>query len=255
MSKSQRNLVLQWGLLIAWSVIGPIALSRAADAPKPKAADDPAKAQLEKAVDAVAAAAKDSVANAANDQQAIRRAQLSLDILRNIGELGGFDTNPQIDKLMDDFRATAQPSVVEAVIVQQFNNKARTWFQMNDTERPAVLDPFVSEIKKSGLTHDYAEALARLAGMWGDRDPAKLLPKAIAEVLPSAKDPTDPKMKRVLATLEGIGRRLDLPGKATRRQIARRFDPRLEILQRQSGTRRLLCELVWPVPGRGAERS
>src|SRR3954468_14580411 len=94
-----------------------------------------ANPQLEQAAQAVAGAAKESIAAAKSDQDAVRRAQLALNILDNIGELGGFDTSAQAEKLMDDLRATAQPSVVETIIQMQFANKLRQWVQLSDEER------------------------------------------------------------------------------------------------------------------------
>lgn len=216
MTKSQRIFVLfsvPFAALLVWLVYGSTVVSHAAEAEAPAAADNPAKAKLEQAAQAVADAAKESVNATTNDQEAVRRAQLSFEILRGIGELGSFDTNPQADKLMEDLRAGGRPSVVEAIVQLQFTSKLRMWTQMNDTERAAALDTFVAEVKKSGLTLGYAELLMRLANMWGDRDQTKMIAKAIADVLPTVKDTDDPKMKLITRTLEGIGRRLDLLGK------------------------------------------
>ena len=175
--------------------------------------DSPGNPQLEQAAQAVADAAKESIAAAKSDQDAVRRAQLALNILVNVGELGGFDTSPQIEKLMDDLRATAQPSVVETIVQMQFANNLRQWQQLSDEGRAAALENFVADIKKTGLTFGYAESLARLAGMYGDRDQSGLIAKAIADVLPTAKPSNDLRTMRMFRMLEGIGRRLDLVGK------------------------------------------
>jgi thiol-disulfide isomerase/thioredoxin len=211
MTKSNPKLIAPFAALLV--CLASAGVVRAAEAEKAADADNPAKAQLEQAADTVAAAAKDSIAAAKNDQDAVKRAQLSFDILRNIGELGGFDTAAQSDKLMDDLRNSAQPSVVEAIIQMQFASKLPQWVQMDDTERAATLDRYVADIKKSGLTYGYAASLARLASLWGERDQTKMIANAIAEVIPTAKETDDPKAQKMIRMLEGIGRRLDLPGK------------------------------------------
>src|SRR5215207_4992484 len=99
--------------------------------------------ELEQAARAVAAAGRESVAGANNDQEAVRRAMLSLNIIDSIGELGGINTSPQVEQVMDDLRGSLQPPVIETIVQIQFSNKQRQWLQMNDRQRATALHHFV----------------------------------------------------------------------------------------------------------------
>ncbi len=210
MKKSHRNFIAPFAaLLVCLATAGVV---RTAETEKAEG-DNPGKAQLEQAAQTIAAAAKESIAAATNDAEAAKRAQASFDILANLGELGGFDTTPQSDKLMEELLASPQASVLETVVQKQFMDKVMTWGRMSEDDRAAALDNLVGKVKKIGLTQGLAESLARLAGMYGERDQSKAISKAIAEVLPLAKQSDDPKAKRTYAMLEGIDRRMNLPGK------------------------------------------
>lgn len=208
MSQSHRNLVAPIATLLV--CLTSFCVLRADD---PPAADNPSKAQLEQAAQTIAAAAKDAIAAAKDEQEAIKRAQASFDILRNLGDLGGFDSSPQADKLMEDLRNSAQASVVEAVISKQFMAKVMAWSQMNEADRATTLERFVADVKKVGLSPPLAQSLASLAARYGDRDPNKIISSAIGEVLPLAKKSDNPRQDRIFAMLEGIDRRMNLVGK------------------------------------------
>src|SRR5262249_47624902 len=80
----------------------------------------PGRAQLEQAAQSVAEGAKESIATARNDSEAIKRAQTALSIIYTIGDLGGFSTAKQADKLMADLRNNSRPAVADALAQMQF---------------------------------------------------------------------------------------------------------------------------------------
>jgi thiol-disulfide isomerase/thioredoxin len=177
------------------------------------AADNPAKAQLQQAADTIAAAAKESIAAAKDDADAAKRLQASMDILQNLGTLGGFDAAPQTEKLMDEILNSPQASVLSTVIQKQFMAKVMTWQVMNEEDRAATLNCFVAGAKKVGLTPEMAASLSMLVGRYGQMDRTKAITNAVAEVLPHAKKSGDPKMDRKIDMLAGIDRRINLVGK------------------------------------------
>jgi thiol-disulfide isomerase/thioredoxin len=208
MTNSYRNLVASLAAL-AVSLVS-IGTLRAAEE---GTADNPAKAQLQQAADTIAAAAKESIVAAKDDADAAKRAQASFDILRSLGELGGFDTAPQTDKLMEELLNSPQAAVVTMVIQKQFMSKVMAWHTMSVEDRKALLDRFVSDVKKVGLTPELAAALSMLAGRYGESDQTKMITSAVEEVLPHAKKSGDPKQDRRIDMLAGINRRVNLIGK------------------------------------------
>lgn len=172
----------------------------------------PGRAQLEQAAQSVAEGAKESIASARNDSEAIKRAQTALSIIYTIGDLGGFSTAKQADKLMADLRNTSRPAVADALAQMQFGIKLNAWMQLSPPERATALEQLTADIKKTGLTKNYADLLLQLANRYGEFD-EKLIAKTINDVLPAIKNPNDPLMKKISANLGGIARRLDLVGK------------------------------------------
>jgi thiol-disulfide isomerase/thioredoxin len=214
MKKSQRHIVMLMAALFACSVFGRVANSNAAEAKAPSNNDKPpAKAQLEQAIESVIAAAKSRVADAKSDQEAVNKVQQSLEAVRVIGQLGDFSTDVQTGKLMDELRATARPSVIEAIVRMQLETKLREWSQLSDAERADAINSFVAAAKNSSVSTAHASLLLRIANMIGDSDQSQLAADAITALLPQFQNSDDGKLKKLAPRLEGIVRRLQLPGK------------------------------------------
>ncbi|MEO7403571.1 MAG: TlpA disulfide reductase family protein [Burkholderiales bacterium] len=173
---------------------------------------DTGKAQLEQAVDAVIAGAKLSVAAAKTDQDAVAKAQQSLEAIRIIGQLGDFGTESQTGKLMDELRSGARPSVVDAVIQLQMTNKMRLFPQLNPSERAAAIASYVNDVKKLGMSGAHGMILIKLSNMMGDSEEGKVVADAITELQPAIQESKDPKIRKMGPLLEGIARRLNLVG-------------------------------------------
>jgi len=213
MTKSQRNLVLSVATLVACSVFGRVAMLNAAEADAPATGDNPVKAQLEHAVDSIIAAAKTSVAAAKTDQNAVSKAQQSLEAIRLIGLLGDFSTEAQSAKLMEELRAGSRPSVIEAVVRLQLENKLRQWPQLSASEQTDAVHSFVTAAKNAGVSTAHASLLLRLANMLDDGEQSQLAADAINALLPQFQGSDDEKVKKLAPSLEGIVRRLELTGK------------------------------------------
>ena len=202
MSNLFRNLAATFAaLLVAVSTSGALRAEEAA-------ADNPAKAQLQQAADTIAAAAKDSILAAKDDAEASKRLTATMGILQNLGTLGDFDAAPQTEKLMEQLLDSPRASLV---IQKRFLDKARMWRTMGPDDRKALLDQFVADVKKVGLTPELAAAFSQVVGAFGESDPTIL--DAVAEVLPLAKKTGDPKQDRRIDMLAGVVRRINLIGK------------------------------------------
>jgi thiol-disulfide isomerase/thioredoxin len=216
MPKPQRNLLLiivPCALVAGWLAFGDSVLSQKAQSQQAASGDADLKDHLQQAADAIVAVAKERVAAAKNDDEAVQRARLSDQALSIIGKLGEFDTTPQSDELLNAFRTSGRPLIVDAVIQLRLANELRTWEEMTETQHAAAINRFVSDVKKTGLTRGQGEMLVRVANMLGDSDDSKLLAKAVDEILPLARESKDAELKRIAPIYEGIQRRLSLPGK------------------------------------------
>ena len=97
--------------LSAWLAFGAAVFSQAAE--RNRAADADAARQSQQAAEAIVSLGKSSVLGAASDEDAISRAQMSIEALNIIGQLGNYDTSPQSDKLLDELASAARPAVTE----------------------------------------------------------------------------------------------------------------------------------------------
>ena len=216
MAKPQRNLLLivaPCALLAGWLAFGDSIVSQKAQSKQSATGNRDGKDHLQQAADSIVTVAKERVAAAKSDDEAIQRARLSDQALSIIGKLGDFDTTPQSDQLLNSFRTGGRPIIVDAVIQLRLANELRSWDETNDTQHAAVINRFVSDVKKTSLTRGQAEMFVRIANMLEDRGEGRLVTKAVDEILRLARESKDAELKRMVPIYEGIQRRLALPGK------------------------------------------
>jgi thiol-disulfide isomerase/thioredoxin len=209
MAKPKRNLVL---ILIPCALLALFVLGDSLSSRPEAAAKDAAENHLQQAADSIVAAGKERVEAAKTDEEAMQRAHAALEALRLVGSLGEFDTGPQADALLEAFGAGSHPAIVESLIQLRLNSDLRQWGVLTEAERTASIDRFVSSVKKVGLSPGNAKMLVRLTHMLPESD-GKLAAKAINELLPVARASEDAQVKRIATLLEGIVRRIELPGK------------------------------------------
>jgi thiol-disulfide isomerase/thioredoxin len=213
MAKPRRNSVLfllPCAVIAGWLAFGDSVFSQRAQGERTA---DGGQANLQQAADAIVAVAKERVASAKTDDEAIQRARRSDQALSLIGKLGDFDTTPQSDELLNTFRSSNHPVVVDAVIQLRLANELRGWEELNKPQREAAIKRFASDVKKTGLTRGQAEMLVRVANMLGDSDDAKIIAHAVNEIAPLARQSHDAEIKRMAPIYDGIQRLLNLPGK------------------------------------------
>jgi thiol-disulfide isomerase/thioredoxin len=167
--------------------------------------------QSQEAADALVAIGKSSVLEAQSDEEAINRAQMSLEALTIIGQLGKYDTTAQSDKLLDELASAARPAVTESLVQLRFFSKFRQWDQLTETQRKAAFARLVSDVSKAGLSLNQARMVVQITNSINDSD-GKLVAPAIAELAQVARQSKEPEVRRMSAQFEGTARRLDLPG-------------------------------------------
>ncbi len=167
--------------------------------------------QSQQAADALVAIGKSSVLEAQSDEEAINRAQMSLEALTIIGQLGKYDTTAQSDKLLDELASAARPAVTESLVQLRFFSKFRQWDQLNESQRKAAFARLVSDVSKAGLSLNQARMVVQITNSINDSD-GKLVAPAIAELAQVARQSKEPEVRRMSAQFEGTANRLDLPG-------------------------------------------
>src|SRR3954463_12785989 len=176
----------------------------------PRAGGDVSQ-QSQQAADALVAIGKSSVLDAPNDEEAINRAQMSLEALTIIGQLGKYDTTPQSDKLLDELASAGRPAVTDALVQLRFFTKFRQWDQLSESQRKAAFSRLVSDVSKTGLSLNQARMVVQITNSMSDSD-GKLVAADIAELAQIARKAKENEVRRMSAQFEGTANRLDLPG-------------------------------------------
>src|SRR5438045_3267745 len=92
-------------LVLGWLVFGDGLFTAKADTDK--TANASTASHLQQAAKSILAAAKERIADAKTDEEAMQRAQMSLQAIGLVGALGDVDTSPQADDLFESIQAGA----------------------------------------------------------------------------------------------------------------------------------------------------
>lgn len=215
MPKPKRNLILiivPVALLVVWLAFGDGVFSRQADNENAAAGNGQVSAHFHQAAKSIVEGARQRIAEATSDEEAVQRAQMTLEALRIVDTLGGINSNAEAGELLDGLQKSGRTAVVEAIIQMKLAGAFQQWQRMDEAARAAVIDGFVADVKRTRLTNSEAKVFMRITTYFGDDEP-KLMTKALHEIVPLAKKSDDAEVKRMAVVFEGIARRIDLPGK------------------------------------------
>jgi thiol-disulfide isomerase/thioredoxin len=217
MAKSSRNaflLVLPLVVAGIWLASGSGVFSRPAENEK-QLGSEPAQSQnnLQQAATSIVAAAKERIATAKTKDEALYRAHLSDEALRTISSLGEFDASKQFNELLETYRTSSYPGIVDPAIQLRLAGTLRDWEESGDAVHAAAFERYVADVKNTGLTRGQAGMLYRASNMLGDGRDRKLAAKAIEQLLPLARSSKDKQINEMATIYEGTLRRLELVGK------------------------------------------
>jgi thiol-disulfide isomerase/thioredoxin len=188
-------------------------LSKPANGQEPTANESATQAHLAQAANAIVAGAKDTIAATESDDIAIQKARALLDALRVVCTVGELDDSVYANQLFDELRTISRPAVADALIQLRLARHLGRWTVLDSDEQTKAIDEFVASVKTGGLTAAPAKMLVEIANRLGDGKQSALAAKAINDLLPAARESDDAMVKRMTPLLEGIARRLELPGK------------------------------------------
>jgi thiol-disulfide isomerase/thioredoxin len=191
-------------------------------------------AELQKYLDAVSKAiaeASDKVlVSNATDRQKIDAIEWKIESLRIRQKLGDESADKQTDDFLASLKFDGQPTMEDAVkkvrqgvederqnraaMEQQMElmTKLHQWPRLDEAERAKTTDWLINEIKSSKPTSAHASMLTMFADTLSDTPDSELAKKALAELLPVLALSDNPGIQSRLPMLEGLNRRLNLPG-------------------------------------------
>lgn len=167
---------------------------------------------LTKAAVSIGDAADKVLAADATDQQQVDAVHWKLESYRIRQQLGDRDADQQANAFLDKLQKTASPQLAQSLKELRLIRNLRQWGTLDTAQRTKAVDDFVADMKSGEVGPQQVFLLYRFVDMLSDSPDTKLATRMIDELTPKLKEQTDPQVKTIVAEIEGIGRRLNLPG-------------------------------------------
>jgi thiol-disulfide isomerase/thioredoxin len=119
---------------------------------------------------------------------------------------------PQLSEFLKRLDASPRPAVAAAAAEIQLLRAANNWDLIPPAERSAVVDRYVELAKEWGPSSRHVATLMELVQYVSLTKDEKIAARAISGVLPLFSDRSDPKIAERAEVLEGMLRRMNLPG-------------------------------------------
>jgi thiol-disulfide isomerase/thioredoxin len=184
------------------------------------------KQYLEKASVALSDTSDKILAGEATDQQLIDAIEWKLESLRIREKLGDKDADKATAEFLADLDFGQRKAVANAIEEIRQNRaametqmalmtKLRQWQRLDESERTATVDSFIESVKKGSTgpaAGSYASMLTMFVDALSDTPDRAVAQRALAELIPALAKSDSPEVQKRLPLLEGIERRLNLPG-------------------------------------------
>jgi thiol-disulfide isomerase/thioredoxin len=153
------------------------------------------------------------------DDEASQAVQFKAEGLRILAMLGDKNADRQRTEFLDASLNDPRFEVASVVGPLRMLPKMRRWMQMDAAGRTAAIDSYIADVKAAGPTPGQVQLLVGLADDLSDSPnplDTQLATRAVDELLPTFQKGLpghkEPAVQDLLATLEGLSRRLHLPG-------------------------------------------
>ncbi|MEX2092992.1 MAG: TlpA disulfide reductase family protein [Pirellulales bacterium] len=179
---------------------------------------------------AIGAAADKVLAGKATDRQLIDAIEWKIESLRIRHKLGDDDADQQTDAFLASLKFDGQPTVEEAIkkirqgvederqnraaMQQQMElmTKLRQWQRLDAAQHTETTDWLINVVKSDKPNGVHASMLTMFVDALSGTPDSELAKKALGELLPVLSESDNPEIEQRLPMLEGINRRLNLPG-------------------------------------------
>ena len=190
--------------------------------------------ELQKYLDGVSSAIGDAadkvLAGEATDRQLIDAVEWKIESLRIRQKLGDenadkltddflaslkFDSRPAVEKAIEKNRQLVEEDRLNRAAMQQqmeLMTKLREWRQLDAAQRAETTDWLINTVKSGTPTGAHASMLMKFVDTLSETPDEGLAKKALSELLPVFSKSDNSGVEQRLPLLEGINRRLNLPG-------------------------------------------
>ncbi|HEY4231845.1 MAG TPA: TlpA disulfide reductase family protein [Lacipirellulaceae bacterium] len=189
------------------------------------ASQDEMRSYFSRASASIGAGAEKVLAAAASatDKQVTDAIEWKVESLHIKTELGDDNAAKQTADFLDGLKFANRPTLADNLIkihqnfeLTQFQTKLgaklRAWPSLSAAEHSEVINQLGSIVKAGDATPEKMGLLIEISDVIGEGDAAPLAGRMLNEVLPAFRESKDPNIIGDLPLLEGIARRLNLPG-------------------------------------------
>ena len=150
------------------------------------------------------------------DAQASEAVQFKVEALRILAMLGDKDAEKERTEFLDACLKDPRFEVSSVVGPLRMIPKMRRWSQLDAADRTTAINNLIADVKAAGPTTGQAQLLLGMADSLSDSPDRGLAARAVDQLLPTFRngfqDNKDPAVMDMVSTLEGLNRRLRLPG-------------------------------------------
>jgi thiol-disulfide isomerase/thioredoxin len=198
-------------------------IERIANPHRQFASNEELQKYLEGASTSIAAAADKILAAKATDRQTIDAIEWKVEAMRIQQSLGDQDAERKTDEFLRNLQKDERPAIVAAAaevakrrgqmkLQMQLASKSREWPRLSAEQKSEFTDHLISTIKSDGIDPGDTQLLMMYCDMLAMMGDYQLAARVTDDFLPLYRASKDPNIARQLPYVEGVNRRVHLPG-------------------------------------------
>jgi thiol-disulfide isomerase/thioredoxin len=147
------------------------------------------------------------------DQEPMECHYFNLLALNMLQELGDPEAKEKFAKAVDVARAHSNPDVAAVGIKFLVEAGFGKWQHLEEPEKTELLDAIADYVQQGEIDGEQVQLVMTVVGFLGDAGEDQLAKQLLDKVTTAFSSSADEQVQSMAAMLEGISRRLDLPGK------------------------------------------
>jgi len=146
------------------------------------------------------------------DQEAMQGYSFKLQALRMLQELGEVDAAKEFVKVIDEARTDSRPDVAFVGIKYFAETGFSNWGTLSGEDQVALLDEIAQYVIQSGSGIEQLQLAMTVVDFLGDGQNDELAKRLLNTLMPGFQESEDEQVQANLSSLEGVARRINLPG-------------------------------------------
>jgi len=160
----------------------------------------------------VVAAAEKVFSQKLSDEEAMQSVYLKLQGLRILNELEEPKADELLAKAIDDAQADQRPDVQAVGTKFMVESGFSQWATWDKLEKGKLINKIIAYLSSRQAQVSHVDLVSSVVGFLGEVNDEAYAKNLLSKMLPHFQSSADPQIKQVLPSLQGVGRRINLPG-------------------------------------------